>query len=41
LPVLMTTAAGMETETFVLVHFLSFGFLVQAAADGGSRHVGP
>jgi hypothetical protein len=33
LPVLMTTAAGMETQTFVLVHFLSFSFLVQAAAD--------
>jgi hypothetical protein len=41
LPALMTTAAGMETETFVLVHFLSFGFLAQAAADGGSRHAGP
>jgi hypothetical protein len=30
-----------STETFVLVHFLSFGFLVQAAAEGGSRHAGP
>lgn len=36
LPVLMTTAAGMETETFVLVHILSFSVLVQAVADGVS-----
>jgi hypothetical protein len=33
LPVLMTTAAGMETETFVLVHFLGFSVLVQAVAE--------
>jgi hypothetical protein len=41
LPVLMTTAAGMETETFVLVHFLSFSFLVQGVADGVSRRMTP
>jgi hypothetical protein len=41
LPVLMTTAAGMETEAFVFVHFLGLGFLAQAAAEGGSRHAGP
>ena len=29
LPVLMTTAAGIETETFVLVHFLALGFVVE------------
>jgi hypothetical protein len=33
LPVLMTTAGGIETETFVLVHFLGFSFLAQAIAD--------
>jgi len=41
LPVLMTTAAGMETETFVLVHLLSSSFLVQAAADGVSWRMAP
>jgi hypothetical protein len=41
LPVLMTTAAGMETETFVVVHILSFSVLVQAVADAASWPMAP
>ena len=40
LPVLLTTAAGMETETFVLVHFLAFGVLAQTVAERITRSRG-
>jgi hypothetical protein len=37
LPVLMTTAAGIETEAFVLVHFLALGFVAEQASAALGR----